>query len=83
MTKYRKSEAQDWAWENLKGQWTTLFTPFDSDNKVDEEALRHNIRHIRGLGTRGAGCTWGMGEFWSLTQDERRRVRLPIRLIWQ
>lgn len=74
MTKYRKNEAQDWAWENLKGQWTTLFTPFDSDNKVDEEALRHNIRHIRGLGTRGAGCTWGMGEFWSLTQDERRRV---------
>ena len=74
MTKYLKDEAQEWAWEHLKGQWTTLFTPFDSYNKVDEEALRHNIRHIRDLGARGAGCTWGMGEFWSLTQEERRRV---------
>ena len=32
------------------------------------------MRHVRRLGTRGAGCTWGMGEFWSLTHDERVRV---------
>ncbi len=74
MASYTKSEAQDWAWDTLKAQWTTLVTPFTPDNAIDEDGLRHNIRHIRRLGTRGAGCAWGMGEFWSLTHDERVRV---------
>jgi len=75
MARYTKAEAQEWAWENLRGQWTTLITPFTPDDRVDEEALRHNIRHIRQLGVRGAGSTWGMGEFWSLTRDERIRIQ--------
>ena len=74
MAHYKKHEAQEWAWENLRGQWTTLITPFTPDNQIDEAGARHNIRHIRLLGTRGAGCTWGMGEFWSLTHEERLRV---------
>ena len=74
MATYRKHEAQEWAWDFLKDQWTTIMTPFTPDNRVDEEGLRRNIRHIRSLGTRGGGCTWGMGEFWSLTFDERTRV---------
>ena len=74
MPAYTKGEAQDWAWESLKGQWTTLITPFTTDDRVDEDGLRHNIRHVRKLGTRGAGCTWGMGEFWSLTHEERLKV---------
>ena len=74
MALYSTSEAQEWAWENIKGQWTTLMTPFTPDDRLDEEGLRKNIRHIRRLGTRGAGCTWGMGEFWSLTHEERVRV---------
>ena len=74
MATYGKSEAQDWAWENLRGEWSTLMTPFTPDDEVDEDALRHNIRHVISLGTRGAGCTWGMGEFWSLTREERLRV---------
>ena len=32
MAGYRKDEAQDWAWESLKGQWSTLVTPFNQDN---------------------------------------------------
>src|SRR5438874_10656644 len=74
MARYTKSEAQEWAWENLRGQWTTLLTPFTPADTVDEAALRHNIRHIQQLGVRGAGCTWGMGEFWSLTGEEQRRI---------
>lgn len=74
MAKYRKSEAQDWAWENLRGEWSTLMTPFTPDDEFDEEGLRHNIRHVKSLGTRGAGFTWGMGEFWSLTREERLKV---------
>ena len=74
MANYQKHEAQDWAWQNLRGQWTTLVTPFTPDNAFDEAGMRSNIRHIRQLGTRGGGCTWGMGEFWSLTFGERVRV---------
>ncbi|MDA1189230.1 MAG: dihydrodipicolinate synthase family protein [Chloroflexi bacterium] len=74
MAEYRKSEAKEWARETLRGQWSTLMTPFTPDDELDEDGLRKNIRHIRSLGTRGAGCTWGMGEFWSLTREERMRV---------
>ena len=74
MANYQKNEAQDWARQNLRGQWTTLVTPFTPENAFDEAGMRHNIRHIRQLGTRGGGCTWGMGEFWSLTFEERVRV---------
>ena len=74
MAEYTKSDAMDWARENLRGQWTTLMTPFTPDDEIDEDGLRGNIRHVRRLGTHGGGCTWGMGEFWSLTRDERTRV---------
>ena len=74
MATYAKEEAQEWAWENLNGQWTTLITPFTPNDEIDEGGLRRNIQHIRRLGTSGAGCTWGMGEFWSLTHQERLQV---------
>lgn len=74
MAEYTKSEAMDWARENLRGQWTTLMTPFTPDDEVDEEGLRSNVRHVRSLGTAGGGCSWNMGEFWSLTMDERTRL---------
>ena len=63
MAEYTKSEAQEWARETLRGQWTTLMTPFTSDGEVDEGALRDNIRRIRSLGTRGGGCTWPWASF--------------------
>ena len=74
MANYKKHEAQEWAWDTIKGQWTTLITPFTADDQVDKEGMKRNIRHIRSLGTTGAGCTWGMGEFWSLTHQERLDV---------
>lgn len=74
MAKYNKREAQEWAFETLRGQWTTLLTPFTTDDRVDELALRKNINRVMSLGTRGGGCTWGMGEFWSLTHQERTLV---------
>ena len=74
MARYTKSEAMEWARDGLRGQWTTLMTPFTPDDEIDEAALRSNIEHVRSLGTSGAGFTWGMGEFWSFTHDERTRV---------
>ena len=74
MAEYKKSEAMEWARENLRGQWTTIMTPFTPDDEVDEDGLRRNVKYIRSLGTQGGGCTWGMGEFWSLTFEERTQV---------
>ena len=74
MPRYSKGEALDWARETMVGQWSTLVTPFTVDDDIDELGLRSNIRRISSLGTQGVGCTWGMGEFWSLTIDERLRV---------
>ena len=74
MASYTKIESQEWANSTLRGQWSTLITPFTEDDELDEVGLRQNIRHIRSLGTKGAGCTWGMGEFWSLTSEERLRI---------
>ena len=51
MATYTKSEAQEWARENLRGQWTTLITPFAADGSYDREGMKRNIRHIRSLGT--------------------------------
>ena len=64
----------DWARENLRGQWSTLMTPFTQDNQINESGIRSDIKHIKALGTKGIGCTWGMGEFWSLTEQERLKV---------
>lgn len=74
MARYAKREAKEWARENLRGQFSTLITPFTPQDELDEAGLRKNIRHIRSLGTRGAGCSWNMGEFWSLTREERLRL---------
>ncbi len=74
MPKYSKSEAKEWAREHLHGEGTTLVTPFTPDDEIDEQGLRKNIQHIRSLGTAGGGCSWNMGEFWSLTTEERLRL---------
>ena len=74
MANYRKSESLEWARENIRGQWSTLMTPFTPDDELDETGLRNNIQRVISLGTHGAGFTWGMGEFWALTQEERKRI---------
>jgi len=71
---YNKNESKEWARHNIKGQWSTLITPFTEDDLIDEGGLRKNIRRIRSLGTSGVGSTWGMGEFWSLTFSEKIQI---------
>ena len=34
MASYTKHEAQEWAWDALKGQWTTLMTPLPQKTKL-------------------------------------------------
>jgi 4-hydroxy-tetrahydrodipicolinate synthase len=79
---YTRSEAKAWARENLVGQWTTMMTPFTPEDELDEKGLAANVEHVLRLGTRGLGFSWNMGEFWSLTQDERYRLmELAPRLV--
>jgi 4-hydroxy-tetrahydrodipicolinate synthase len=80
--KYTRSDAKAWAREALVGQWTTMMTPFTAEDELDEKGLAANIEHVLRLGTRGLGFSWNMGEFWSLTRDERYRLmELAPRLV--
>ena len=74
MKSYIKSESKEWAREFLKGQWSTLVTPFNEQGNIDEKGLRSNIEYVKSLGSNGAGCSWGMGEFWSMTTEERKNL---------
>lgn len=74
MKSYNKKESKEWAREFLTGQWSTLVTPFDDRGEIDEQGLRFNIDYIKSLGSNGAGCSWGMGEFWSLSINERKKL---------
>ena len=79
---YTRSDAKAWAREKLVGQWTTMMTPFTPEDELDEKGLAANIEHVLRLGTRGLGFSWNMGEFWSLTRDERYRLmELAPRLV--
>ncbi|HYA11039.1 MAG TPA: dihydrodipicolinate synthase family protein [Thermoplasmata archaeon] len=71
---YTLSDAKAWAREKLVGQWTTMVTPFTADDQLDEKGLASNIEHVLRLGTKGMGFSWNMGEFWSLTTEERLQL---------
>src|SRR5205823_2834116 len=72
---YRKSEAKEAARAQFHGVWTAITTPFTADGELDEAGLRHNMRHLTdGLHVEGVFCTGVMGEFWSLTKEERKRA---------
>ena len=51
-----------------------MVTPFTPDDRLDELGLASNIEHVLKLGTKGMGFSWNMGEFWSLTREERLRL---------
>jgi 4-hydroxy-tetrahydrodipicolinate synthase len=72
---YKKSEAKDWARENMKGIWAAALTPFRPDDlAIDEPGFRANIRHwTRELGIEGLFIAGKQGEFFSMSVPERKR----------
>jgi 4-hydroxy-tetrahydrodipicolinate synthase len=60
----------------VKGLWIAIPTPFTADGgRVDEDALAASVEHyVAGLRVDGIFCGGVMGEFWSLTIQERKRV---------
>jgi len=72
---YARSNAKDASRAAFRGVWAAITTPFTADLRIDEAGLRRNMRYLTGtLRVDGVFCTGVMGEFWALTNAERKRV---------
>lgn len=73
--RYSRSEAKSYARQNMNGLWAAIPYPFKRDLELDEPGLRRNLRYfaddlkIDGVFTGGL-----VGEYWSLTKEERKRA---------
>jgi hypothetical protein len=68
------SSAKEAAFEKVRGLWIAIPTPFTQDGEIDEGALRKAVDYyIDGLEVDGIFCGGVMGEFWSMTLEERAR----------
>jgi 4-hydroxy-tetrahydrodipicolinate synthase len=75
MTRYRRSDAKDFARANMRGIWAAALTPFMPDGAIDERGFRRNLRHwIDELGIDGVFVAGKQGEFFSLSVAERKRL---------
>jgi N-acetylneuraminate lyase len=58
----------------LKGIFTALLTPFDANNKINEEALVQLVKHNLKLGVQGFYVGGSTAEAFLLTTEERKQV---------
>ncbi|HJR91702.1 MAG TPA: dihydrodipicolinate synthase family protein [Acidimicrobiia bacterium] len=69
-----KSPAKEAAFDKVRGLWIAIPTPFQSSGEIDEAALRASVDYyIDVLEVDGIFCGGVMGEFWSMTVEERMR----------
>lgn len=72
--KYKKNEAKEYSRENMKGIWAAALNPMTPDGSIDEDGLRHNIRHwVDDLAIQGLFIAGKQGEFFSMSLEERKR----------
>jgi len=57
-----------------KGIIPAMVTPFDEDDKVDEKALRKLVDYLIEGGVHGIFAIGSEGEFYALTQEEKKKV---------
>lgn len=68
------SPAKEAAFEKVRGLWIAIPTPFGPSGEIDETALQTAVDYyIEALEVDGIFCGGVMGEFWSMTVEERRR----------
>ncbi len=73
--KYTRSNAKDYARENMKGIWAAALLPFTTDHRIDEDGFRENVRHwTQELGIEGLFISGKQGEFFALSLEERKRT---------
>ncbi len=72
--RYHRSQAKAFGKTHMRGVWAAIPYPFTQGGDLDEAALRKDIRHyIDVLRIDGFFCGGLIGEWWSLTMEERRR----------
>ena len=72
---YTRSEAKDYARENMRGIWAAALMPFADDLSIDEEGFRHNVEHwVHELGIEGLFISGKQGQFSAMSLDERKRT---------
>jgi 4-hydroxy-tetrahydrodipicolinate synthase len=75
MMNYLRADSKRAAREAFTGLWAAMTTPFMAAGEVDETALVKDIEVLtERLKIDGVFCTGVMGEFWALSQPERRRA---------
>jgi 4-hydroxy-tetrahydrodipicolinate synthase len=66
--------AKQTAFDKVRGLWIAIPTPFSATGEIDEGLLRKSVDYyIEGLEVDGIFCGGVMGEFWSMTLEERAR----------
>ena len=73
--KYKKTEAKEYAREHMRGVWAANLSTFDTALKLDEQAMRANLRHwITTLGLGGLFIAGKQAEYFSMSIAERKRL---------
>ena len=72
---YLRENSKQAARESFHGLWAAMTTPFAASGEIDEKALVSDIDTLTNdLKIDGVFCTGVMGEFWALSQKERKRA---------
>lgn len=58
----------------IKGNQVIIPTPFNEQGEIDERSLNNLIDHVLHLGTEGVIALGTTGEFYALTNSEKKRV---------
>lgn len=67
--------------ENWRGIFAIPMTPFDEQDRIDEDALRAEIEFCIEAGARGLCVPVMVSEFQLLSEDERRlMIRIPVEM---
>lgn len=64
--------------QQMRGVYVILCTTFDDQGNLDEDSLRKLVRFCVDSGVHGIVTTANASEFWTLSDDERKRI---IRLV--
>lgn len=73
--RYKKDEAKEFAFCQLKGIWAASSTPFLPDCSLNTRGLAQNIEHwISDLGIDGIFFTGKQGEYYALSIKERKKT---------
>jgi len=72
--RYARSEAKAYGRQHMRGIWAAIPYPFDEKGELDEKGLRRDLnRYIDELKIEGLFTGGLVGEYWTLTLEERKR----------